>query len=182
MPPRSAHLPLDTKHPRENTKLLDSVGHTPGENPKIHIFLSGSQNERIKLTSSLTISYITFNTTSEYSSYYITAECNHLIRVYEQFNWTAEYKHVNRVTAELNIYLWHDEILIYKLRQQVIKLPFNETFGERYKQKLWSQRKWNPLWANPEESTYKVSSSLHLSPATGGNKTLSTQLYSARLT
>ena len=38
MPPRSARLPLDTKHLRENTKLLDSVGHTPRENPKIHIF------------------------------------------------------------------------------------------------------------------------------------------------
>ena len=28
----------------------------------------------------------------------------------------------------------------------------------------------------------RVSSSIHMSPATGGNKTLSTQLYSARLT
>ena len=34
MPPRSACLPLDTKHPKENTKLLGSVGHTPRENPK----------------------------------------------------------------------------------------------------------------------------------------------------
>ena len=36
-----------------------------------------------------------------------------------------------------------------------------------------------PTRRNPHT---KVSSSLHLSPATGGNKTLSTQLYSARLT
>ena len=43
MSPRSARLPLDTKHPKENTKLLGSIGHTPGENPKIHIFPSGSQ-------------------------------------------------------------------------------------------------------------------------------------------
>ena len=50
MPLRSARLPLDTKHPRENTKLLGSVGHTPGENPKIHIFPIRITNERIKLT------------------------------------------------------------------------------------------------------------------------------------
>ena len=43
MPPRSARLPLDTKHPKENTKLLISVGHTQGKNPKIHIFPSESQ-------------------------------------------------------------------------------------------------------------------------------------------
>ena len=36
-----------------------------------------------------------------------------------------------------------------------------------------------PTRRNPHT---KVSSSLHLSPTTGGNKTLSTQLYSARLT
>ena len=36
-----------------------------------------------------------------------------------------------------------------------------------------------PTRRNPNT---KVSFSLHLSPATGGNKTLSTQLYSARLT
>ena len=40
---KSACLLLDTKHPKENTELLGSVGHTPGENPKIHIFPSGSQ-------------------------------------------------------------------------------------------------------------------------------------------
>ena len=70
MPHRSACLPLDTKHSRENTKLLDSVGHTPEENPKIHIFAIRITNERIKLTSFITISYITFNTTSEYNIYY----------------------------------------------------------------------------------------------------------------
>ena len=43
MSPRSACLLLDTKHPKENTKLLGSVGHTPGENQKIYIFSSGSQ-------------------------------------------------------------------------------------------------------------------------------------------
>ena len=67
---RSACLLLDTKHSREDTKLLGSVGHTPGENPKIHIFAIRITNEIIKLTSFLTISYITFNTTSEYNIYY----------------------------------------------------------------------------------------------------------------
>ena len=130
MSPRSACLLLDTKHPKENTKLLSSVGHTPGENPKIHIFTIRITNEIIKLTSFLTISYITFNTTSEYSSYCITAKCNHLIRVYEQFNWIAEYKHVIRITAEINRYSWHDEALVYKLWQQIINLSFIKTFGE----------------------------------------------------
>ena len=69
-PHRSARLPLDNKHPRENTKLLGSVGHTLRENPKIHIFAIRITNERIKITSFLTISYITFNTTSEYNIYY----------------------------------------------------------------------------------------------------------------
>ena len=69
MPHRSARLPLDTKHPRENTKLLGSVGHTPGENPKIYIFAIRITNDRIKLTSFVIISYITFNTTSEYNIY-----------------------------------------------------------------------------------------------------------------
>ena len=55
MPPRSACLPLDTKHPKENTKLLGSVGHTPWENPKIHIFAIRITNERIKLTTFLTL-------------------------------------------------------------------------------------------------------------------------------
>ena len=62
MPHRSACLPLDTKHSGENTRLLDSVGHTPRENPKIHIFVIRITNERIKLTSFVTISYIPFNT------------------------------------------------------------------------------------------------------------------------
>ena len=70
MHPRTARLPLDTKHSRENTKLLGSVAHTPGENPKIHIFVIRITNERIKLTSFLTISYITFNITLEYNIYY----------------------------------------------------------------------------------------------------------------
>ena len=70
MPPRSARLQLDTKHSREDTKLLDSVGRTPWENPKIHIFAIKITNERIKLTLFLIISYITFNTTSEYNIYY----------------------------------------------------------------------------------------------------------------
>ena len=56
MPLRSAHLPLDTKHSGEDTKLLSSVGHTLGENPKIHIFAIRITNERIKLASFLTIS------------------------------------------------------------------------------------------------------------------------------
>ena len=51
MPPRSARLPLDTKHSKEDTKLLGFVGHTTGENPKIHIFAIRITNERIKLTS-----------------------------------------------------------------------------------------------------------------------------------
>ena len=50
MPSRSARLPLDTKHSGENTKLLGSVWHTPGENPKIHIFAIRITNEIIKLT------------------------------------------------------------------------------------------------------------------------------------
>ena len=70
MPPRSARLPLDTKHPRENTKLLGSVGHTPGENSKIHNFAIRITNERIKLTSFLIFSYIPFTTTSKYNIYY----------------------------------------------------------------------------------------------------------------
>ena len=43
IPPRSTYLPLDTKYLRKNTKLYSFVGHTPWENPKIHIFISGSQ-------------------------------------------------------------------------------------------------------------------------------------------
>ena len=43
MPPRSTCLPLDTKYSRNDAKLRSSVEHTPRENPKIHIFSSGSQ-------------------------------------------------------------------------------------------------------------------------------------------
>ena len=74
MHPRTARLPLDTKHSREDTKLIGSVGHTLGENPKIRIFVIRITNERIKLTSFLTISYITFNTISEYNVYYYNSE------------------------------------------------------------------------------------------------------------
>ena len=81
MPSRSARLPLDTKHPREDTKLLGSVGHTPRENPKIHIFAIRITNERIKLTSFLTISYITLHVYQSITFIFITAECNHIIRV-----------------------------------------------------------------------------------------------------
>ena len=35
---RSTRLSLDTKYPKEDTKLYGSVGHTPRENLKIHIF------------------------------------------------------------------------------------------------------------------------------------------------
>ena len=38
MPPRSARLPLETKHSKEDTKSRGPIGHTPGENQKIHIF------------------------------------------------------------------------------------------------------------------------------------------------
>ena len=100
MPPRSACLPLDTKHSKENTKLHGPVGHTTGENPKIHIFAIRITNQRIKLTSFLIISYITLHV-HQSIIFIITAECN---QSYEQFNWTAEYKHVNRVTTEINIY------------------------------------------------------------------------------
>ena len=88
MPHRSACLSLDTKHSRENTKLLGSVGHTSGENPKIHIFAIRITNERIKLTSFLTISYITLHVHQSITFIFITAEC----------------KYVNRVPAEINIY------------------------------------------------------------------------------
>ena len=70
MPPRSARLPLDTKHPRKDTKLLGSVGHTRGE-PKNSYFSIRITNKRIKLTSFLTISYITLHITSEYNIYHL---------------------------------------------------------------------------------------------------------------
>ena len=43
MPPKSTCLPLETKYSRDGTKLRSSIEHTPGENPKIHIFPPGSQ-------------------------------------------------------------------------------------------------------------------------------------------
>ena len=43
IPPRSTCLSLDTKYLREDTKSRGSVEHTLRENPKIHIFPSGSQ-------------------------------------------------------------------------------------------------------------------------------------------
>ena len=101
---------------------------------------------------------------------------------YEQFILTAEDKHVIRIAAEINIYSWHDEALINKLWQHIIKLLFrkhlvrviNKNYDCSVKEILSE-----PTRRNPHT---KVSSSLHLSPAIGGNKTLSTQLYSARLT
>ena len=81
MPPRSARLPLDTKHSRENTKLLGSVEHTRGENPKILIFAIRITNERIKLTSFLTISYITLHVPQSITFIIIAAECDHIIKV-----------------------------------------------------------------------------------------------------
>ena len=81
IPPRSARLPLDTKHPKENTNLLGSIGHSPGENPKIHIFAIKITNERIKLTSFLPISYITLIQYQSIIFIIITVECNHIIRV-----------------------------------------------------------------------------------------------------
>ena len=163
MPPRSARLPLDTKHSRGNYTVPSRHPEREPENPHFVIRIT---NERIKLIAFLTISYITFNTTSEFSSYCITSECNHLIRVYEQFNWTVEYKHVNRVTAEVNIYLWHDKVLINKLGQQIIKLSFikhlmrviNKNY-DRVVKEILSE----PIRRNPHT---KVSFSIHLSPAT----------------
>ena len=81
MPPRGVRLPLDTKHLEENTKLLGSIGHTPGENLKIHIFAIRITNERIKLTSFLTISYIILHVHQSITLIIITMECNHIIRV-----------------------------------------------------------------------------------------------------
>ena len=99
---RSARLPLDTKHSRENTKLLGSVGHTSGENLKIHIFAIRITNERIKLT---TINHFLhhFICTSEYNIYYYNNGMKSYYQSYEQFNLAAEYKHVIRITAEISI-------------------------------------------------------------------------------
>ena len=50
----------------------------------------------------------------------------------------------------------------------------NKNYDRRVKEILSESTRRNPHT--------RVSFSIHLSPATGGNKTLSTQLYSARLT
>ena len=50
-----------------------------------------------------------------------------------KFKLTAEYKYVIRIIAEINSYSWHDEALINKLWQQIIKLLFIKTFGGSYK-------------------------------------------------
>ena len=81
MPLRSACLPLDTKHSRENTKLLGSVGHTPGKNQKIHNFAIRIINERIKLTSFITISSSLLIQHQSIIFINIIAELNHIIRV-----------------------------------------------------------------------------------------------------
>ena len=39
---------------------------------------------------------------------------------------------MNRVTAKLNIYSWHDEALINKVGQHIPKLSFIKIFGESY--------------------------------------------------
>ena len=52
---------------------------------------------------------------------------------YEQFKLTAEYKHVIRIRMEINSYSWHDEALINKLGQLIIKLSFIKTFSKSYK-------------------------------------------------
>ena len=92
MPPKSACLPLDPKHPKENTKLLGSVGHNPGENPKIHIFAIRITNERIKLTPFLIISYITLHVHQSITFIIIIVECNRIIRV---MNNLVEQRNIN---------------------------------------------------------------------------------------
>ena len=132
MPPKSTCLLLDTKYSREDTKLHSSVEHTPRKNQKIHIFHQDHKWENKAyniwpfLTSLLiqhqSIVFIIYNS-GIWSCY----------QSYEQFRLTAEYKHVIRVTTEINTYSWHDEALIYKLWQQVIELPFIKIFSENYK-------------------------------------------------
>ena len=75
-----------------------------------------------------------------------------------------------KITAEIIIYSWHDEALICKLWQQIIKLSFIKylvrvinTNYDRSVKKILSE----PTRRNPHT---RVSSSLHLSPATGGIK------------
>ena len=69
MPPRSTRLPLDTKYLRKNTNYSVPSGTPEGRTQKSTFFIRIT-NERIKLTSFLIISYITFDTTSEYNIYY----------------------------------------------------------------------------------------------------------------
>ena len=89
---RSACLPLDTKHPREDTKLLGFIGHTPGENPKIHIFAIRITNERIKLTTFLPFLTSLLIQHQSITFIIITAECNHIIRV---MNNLIEQRNIN---------------------------------------------------------------------------------------
>jgi hypothetical protein len=63
-------------HPRENSK-----------NPYFYIRII---NERIKLTTFIAISYITFNTPSEFYTICLTTELNNFIRV----------------LVEIKMYLW----------------------------------------------------------------------------
>ena len=80
---------------------------------------------------------------------------------------TAEYKHVIRITAEIKSYSWHDEALINKLGQQIIKLSFikhlmrviNKNYDRGVKEILSEPSRRNPHT--------RVNSSIHLSPATG---------------
>ena len=60
MPHRSTYLLVDTKYSKKDTKLRSSVDHTPRKNQKNPHFSIRITNERIRLTSILTISYITF--------------------------------------------------------------------------------------------------------------------------
>ena len=104
MSPRSTCLSLDTKYLKEDTKLRSSVEHTQGRTRK-SIFFHQDHKWENKAYNILAISYITFHATSEYNIY-----CY-------KFNLTAEYKHVIRITAEINIYSWNDEALVYRLWQ-----------------------------------------------------------------
>ena len=92
MSSKSIRLLLDTKRPKENTKLLGSVGHTPGENPKIHIFAIRITNERIKLT--IFQLFLTSLFMQHHSIIFIviTAECIHVIRV---MNNLIEQRNIN---------------------------------------------------------------------------------------
>ena len=96
MPPRSACLQLDTKHPKENTKLLGSIGHTPWKNPKIHIFAIRITNEIIKLTSFWTFLTSRLIQPQSITLIIITAEYNHIIRV------------MNNLIEQRNINMWSE--------------------------------------------------------------------------